>query len=224
MVEEHTKNKMLMIEGMLVIGALIFVAAFALDKYLPTAQVPVGNDVPGVVGFVPVEIKSQPIELVAEEPTSFVLFSDKKDLFELTSFRISGDVLGDGRAEIVLDNGLGQELLIYSNVKQKQGNLITGMAVSGDESQPLPDGASVSEIEPAEAWLKITESKYPIRDTPTQQLGDNRQTVSGEFQHRCVDTCYMNMKMQEGLYYTLKVRLDPGTKITINELKYMLEV
>ncbi len=224
MVEEHTKNKMLMIEGMLVIGILIFVAAFALDKYLPTAQVAVGSEAPGVVGFVPVEIKSQQIELIAKEPTSFVLFSDKSDIFDLTSFRISGEVIGEGRAEIVIDNGLGQELLIYSNVKQKQGNMITGLAVSGDETTPLPEGAQITDVPTEEAWLRVTPSEYPIKEKPYQELGDNRRADSGQFQHTCVDTCYMNMKMQRGLYYTLKVRVDPGTEVVINELKYMLEV
>jgi len=34
----------------------------------------------------------------------------------------------------------------------------------------------------------------------------------------------MNMKMQKGLYYTLKVRTDPETEVNINELKYTLDV
>jgi len=222
-VKEHTKNKLLLIEGMFAIMILIFVAAFAIDKFFPTPAVTAETGAPQIVGFVPIEIKSQPIDLTAQGPTSFVLFSEKSDLFDLTSFRLSGKVVGEGRAEIVLDNGLGQELLIYSNVKQKQGNLITGMAVT-DDAMPLPEGVPVNPVEESQAWLKISPSDVELTELPKQDLGNNKQAVTGEFQHRCVDTCYMNMKMQKGLYYTLKVRTDPETEVNINELKYTLDV
>ncbi len=224
MVKEPTKNKLLLIEGMLVVMLLIFVGAFALDKFFPTPEVSTGTDVPGIVGFVPVEIKSQPIDLVAEEPTSFVLFSDKQEQFALTSLRLSGTVTGEGRAEILLDNGRGQELLIYSNIKQKKGNLITGMSVtSEEEGAPLPEDVPINEVAEGQAWIKITE-EAGLDERPAEQLGEDKKAVQGEFQHACLDTCYMNMKMREGLYYMLKVRVDPGTKVKINELKYTLEV
>lgn len=225
MVHDHTKNKMLMIEAMFAVMLLIFIGAFALNKFFPTPAVQGNPDVPGIVGFVPVEIKSQPINLIAQEPTSFILFSEKEEPFELTSLRLSGMVIGEGRAEIVLDNGLGQELLVYSNLKQKQGNLITGMAVTSDqEGEPLPEGAKIENVEPQKAWLKITPDSVPIRESPVTELTSDKQTVSGDFDHACLDTCYMNMKLQKGLYYTLKVRVDAGTEVRINELKYMLEV
>jgi hypothetical protein len=224
MVQEDTKNKLLVIEVMLALVLLVFIGAFALDTFFPTAAVPVNTGAPGIVGFVPVEIKSQLISLVATEPTSFVIFSEREEQFELTSLRISGEVIGTGRAEIVLDNGLGQELLLYSNIKQKQGNMITGMAVRGG-GEPLPEDAEIKHIDPSQAWFKIAPNEdLEVAERPTEELGDDKQAVAGEFQHSCVDTCYMNMKMKLGLYYTLKVKLDPGTEVRINELKYMLEV
>jgi hypothetical protein len=223
MVHEHTKNKILVIEIMLAVVLLIFIGAFALDRFFPTPAVPLETGAPGIVGFVPLEIKSQPLNLVATESTNFVLFSEKGEQFELTSLRLSGLVKGDGRVEIVLDNGLGQELLIYSNVKNKQGNLITGMSVT-DEGEPLPEGAEIEDVAPDQAWLKITPGEAALAELPTIELGDSKQAADGEFQHNCVDTCYMSMKMQTGLYYTLKVKVDPGTEVNINELKYMLEV
>ena len=222
MVEEHTKNKMLVIELMLAVVLLVFIGAFALDKVYPTNLVPAGSDTVPIVGFVPIEIKSQQIDLSAPVSTSFVMFSEKNMLFNLTSFRMSGEVTGEGRAEIVLDNGLGQELLIYSNIKQRQGNLITGMSVS-DEGDPLPADAKISPVAPPQAWLKISAGEE-LGEMPKRELGDDKETVSGRFQHECRDTCYMNMKMKQGLYYTLKVRVDPGTEVKINELKYVLEV
>jgi hypothetical protein len=223
MVESHTKNKLLMLEFMVAVVLLVFVGAFALDKVYPTAQVATETGTLPIVGFVPLEIKSQPIDLSSNGPSAFLLFSEKDDAFNLTSFRISGEVTGTGRAEIVLDNGLGQELLIYSNIKQKQGNLITGMAVD-EAGEPLPDDAKIEQVQKESAWLMISADTKSTVEGPKTELGDNKRTEAGVFQHSCVDTCYMNMKMQKGLYYTLKIRVDAGTEAKINELKYMLEV
>jgi len=220
MVEEHKRNRLLMIEAMLAIGALIFFSAIIVDRFLPSATVPVGDSKsPQIVGFVPVEIMSQPIDLVATESRSFILFTDREQLFNLTSLRISGEVIGSGRAEIVLENGLGQELWTYSNIKQKQGNMITGMAVN-EEDNNLP--TEKDELK-NQTWLIITPGDA-IAENPEKQLTDGRETVTGKFQNSCTDTCYMNMKMQKGLYYTLKIRVDAGTQVNINELKYTIDV
>ncbi|MBU2561532.1 MAG: hypothetical protein KKD17_04485 [Nanoarchaeota archaeon] len=162
--------------------------------------------------------------MYAAEPSRFVLFSEKDQAFALTSLRLSGEVIGEGRAEIILDNGLGQELRIYSNVKQKQGNMITGMAVTAEEGEPLPADAKIDNVAAEQAWLMITPGEGTLQESPSMELGDDKQTIAGKFQNTCLDTCYMNMKMQKGLYYTIKVRVDPGAEVRINELKYMLEV
>lgn len=222
MVESHTKNKMLTIELMLAVGVLIFVGAIAIDRAFPTAQVPAGSGGTQIVGFVPVDIKSQPIDLTAETSSAFILFTEKEEQFELTSLRLTGEVTGSGRAEIILDNGLGQELLIYSNVRQKTGNMITGMAVN-EQGEPLPADAKITNVTTPSAWMLITKDKDKTVEGSQTSL-EGKRTESGLFQHSCVDTCYMNMKMQKGLYYRIKVRLDPGTSVKINEMKYMLEV
>jgi hypothetical protein len=221
MAETHKRNNMLMIEGMIVVLLLIFIGAFTLDRFLPTKAVPGGGgDTPPIVGFVPVEIKSQQISINAAESIRYILFTEREGQFNLTSLRLSGEVIGNGRAEIVLDNGLGQELLIYSNIKQKQGNMITGMAVDGDANR-LPDDVKVDEV--TQPWLIIS-SGESTKETPEKQLTEDRETVSGKFQTACTDTCYMNMKMQKDLYYSLKIRVDAGTEIRITDLKYTLEV
>jgi hypothetical protein len=224
MVEQQKKNKLLMIEGMFAIMILIFAAAFLLDKYFPTPQVSVSTGTPTVVGFVPIEIKSQAIDLYAKEPTKFVVFSEKDQEFAMTSLRLSGEVTGEGRAEIVLDNGLGQELMIYSNIKSKQGNMITGMSVSDSEGQPLPEDVKVDSVPMDQAWFKITPSTDALSELPSTDLGNDKMTIAGKFQNDCKDTCYMNMKLKKGLFYTLKIRVDPGTEVRVNELKYTLEV
>ncbi|MBW2963945.1 hypothetical protein KY363_00660 [Candidatus Woesearchaeota archaeon] len=222
MVESHSKNKMLMIELMLAIGVIVFVGAIAIDRTFPTPQVSTDGEAVPIVGFVPVEIKSQPIDLSAETSSAFILFTEKEEQFSLTSLRLTGEVTGTGRAEIVLDNGLGQELLIYSNIRQKTGNLITGFAVDA-EGETLPEDAKITDVDTPSAWMLITKDKDTSVEGPKTDL-DGKRTEEGPFQNTCVDTCYMNMKMQKGLYYRIKVRLDPGTTVNINEMKYMLEV
>ena len=140
-------------------------------------------------------------------------------MFNLTSLRLSGEVIGSGRAEIVLENGLGQELWIYSNMKQKQGNMITGMAVGEEDTALAEEKAEATDT----AWLMITPGDAN-KESPEKQLTPEREITSGKFQNTCTDTCYMNMKMQKGLYYTLNVRVDAGTQVKITELKYTLDV
>ncbi|MFH1064644.1 MAG: hypothetical protein V1729_06180 [Candidatus Woesearchaeota archaeon] len=229
MVEDHTKNKLLMIEGAFAVIVLIFLAAFALDMFFPTAQVPADGGVPGIVGFVPLAISNQQIDLFALEPKSFLLFSERTEPFLLTSFRLTGQITGTGRVEITLDNGIGQELLVYSNIKDKQTNLITGMATA-------EEGSSSTGSVPAEkvgipptpntddgAWFKIMPQDITT-EGPSIESGNDKQTVSGHFKDECGETCYINMKMQTGLYYTLKVKMDPGTEVRITELTYTLDV
>ena len=223
MSDENRKSRVLTMQFMVVILAFVFIGVFAIDKLFPTAIVLSDTGVVPIVGFVPIEIKSQPIDISASEPSSFVLFSEKEESFDLTSFRISGTVKGEGRAEIVLDNGRGQELLLYSNVKQKQGNLITGMVVQGEE-HPLPENAEIEQLEGDKAWFKISTSGDKIDELPIISIDGGMTVIDGNFEHACTDTCYMNMKMKKGLYYTLKIRVDEGTEVNINELKYTLEV
>ncbi|MBW2966896.1 hypothetical protein KY362_00260 [Candidatus Woesearchaeota archaeon] len=221
---DNSKNRVFVLEMIIVLGLVIAVSAFALNSFFPTPLVPANDgNVPGIVGFVPVEINNQPLNLEAKEPKSFVLFTDKEEPFQLTSFRLSGTVAGEGRAEIILDNGLGQELVIYSNVKPQRGNLITGMAVSEESENPLPEDIKVNEIPHETAWLRIAEKPDIAAETPTTEL-DNKRAVAGEFENSCTDTCYMNMNMHDGAYYTLKVRVDPGTEVRITSLKYTLDV
>ena len=224
MVEQQTKNKLLLFEMMIVVGLMVFVGAFALDKMFPTARVVSDTDNIPIVGFVPVEIKSQPIEIFADKPSAFLLFTEKENAFNLTAFRISGEVTGTGRAEILLDNGLGQELLIHSNIRQKQGNLITGMAVDDGIGEPLPKDAKIEPVDANNAWLIIAPQTELQVEGPVTELEDSKRTEAGAFQYSCIDTCYMNMKLQKGLYYLLKIRVDAETNVRINELKYMLEV
>jgi len=71
--------------------------------------------------------------------------------------------------------------------------------------------------------FKISESKDIDVGAPTAVVDEDNKAVEGHFKDTCADTCYINMKMREGLYYTLKVKVDPDTELKIDELKYTLE-
>jgi hypothetical protein len=219
MAEEKSKRRIMLIEAMVAAILLIFIGAYMVDRVFPTPQVGTG-DGNTIVGFVPIEIKSQSIDITATKPTAYLLFTERDSQFSITSLRISGNVKGQGRAEVVLDNGIGQELVIYSNIKKSQGNMITGMAVSEDENA-LPADTKIDKT--TQPWLLIKEEN-DITETPKTEIGEAARTTEGLFQYICKDTCYMNMKMQKELVYTLKIRLDAGTEISITELSYMLEV
>jgi len=222
MVEQETRKKLLILESIAAVILLLFITSITLNKFFPTPTVEYNQGTDKIVGFVAVSIENQPIDIQSSESRAFVLASEKDQFFNLTSLRMSGEVKGNGRAEITLENGAGQELLIFSNVKKKQGNMITGLAVS--EGSPLPEDVKINQQDPATAWIKIIQNEQLAKESPTKILDDTRQAVEGNFKDNCIDTCYMNVKMQKGLTYALKVKLDPGTEIKINELKYTLDV
>ncbi len=225
MPSEETKKRLFAFELMIVAFLAIFIGVYALNKFLPTAQVPISGEGVPIVGFVSIKMESQQMSISAIQPTTFVLFSEKDQAFNMTSLRFSGEVIGKGRAEITLDNGLGQELLVYSNVRKRQGNMITGMATATEEvDSNLPEGVSREDVTSnPQALIKMTLTDF-MTDGPSRIVDGGREILEEKFEDSCIDTCYINMKMQKGLYYKLKLKIDPDTEIKLTKLTYMLEI
>jgi hypothetical protein len=205
---------------------LLFVAAFAIDRIFATPVVDAGKDgAPEIVGFVPVSIESQYIDILALGSSTIILFTDAVTSFNLTSLRLSGVINGTGRVEILLDNGIGQELLLFSNLKKKQGNLITGMAAGESEAakSAFKKVGDENADAAADAWLKLS-APEKLNELPAFVVGDDETTFEGDFQNSCVDACFMNMKMKRNLFYQIKIRMDPGVQVRLTSLKYTLEV
>ena len=93
----------------------------------------IGN--PNITGFLSLDFVMQDLNLTLSQSQNYIITSTNPEPFTLTSFKISGEMIGDGRVEIYIDNGQSQQLLVYRNVKQKQRGmaLITGMFIEGEK-------------------------------------------------------------------------------------------
>lgn len=179
----------------------------------------------------------QQLDLTIDSSNSYTLTTTNGTL-HLSSFMLSGEVFGNGRVEILLDNGKGQQYLIYENVlRQKEfktRNLITGIsagitgkAVSGaaeNEYTPNESGTDASEAkentEKVGTFLAITPKKLLHYEFTPLNEGD--EILTGEFYSECAETCEIPRFMFDSDSYELIFRLGAGTSLKIDELKYTL--
>ena len=174
---------------------------------------------PSITGFVSVDMKTQPVNIFVDKSKNFILTSERETPFNLTSFRLSGKVDGEGRVEVLLDNGLDQQLVVFSNIEQKREgkNRITAMAVENEKGLD-PSSTNTEEV----SWLIILPWEGYAADVPGE-LSADVLTSSGSFIRRCGETCYMWLPLDKDRAYKFIVRTDPGTTVTINEIAYTIE-
>ena len=171
---------------------------------------------PGITGFLSLDFTIQNLEMEIDRSQSFLLTSSSENPFYLTSFKVGGEVIGDGVVEIYLDNGQGQELLIFRNVKPEKGDIghITGFFVNTEEIEEDTEEGS---------WLIIA----PIEGSATNEIpsspGEKEKAVSGFFSNQCGDTCFMKMELSNELSYRLLFKIDSGTLFKLDNIVYTIE-
>jgi hypothetical protein len=72
----------------------------------------------GYVSGLNLTIYSQNLDVLVDGSQSYTLATEGNNL-NLESFMIDGEVVGKGRVEILLDNGKGQQYLVYENILKK---------------------------------------------------------------------------------------------------------
>jgi hypothetical protein len=173
----------------------------------------------GYVSGLNMTIYSQDLDLYVDGSQSYTLTSEAN--LNLRSFMLDGEVIGDGRAEIFLDNGKGQQFLVYENIEKnpefKGPHLLTGV--------PSITGKSITGIEGIEEkkgmWLVI-QKKSPINYEFTP-LKESDSIVPGEFYASCAETCNMPQNLFNSNAYQLIFRLEKGTAVKLNAIKYILQ-
>ncbi len=171
----------------------------------------------GHVSGVNVTFYTQTLDILVDSSKSYSLVADNP--LNLKSFMISGEVLGEGRVEILLDDGQGTQYLVYDNVIKKitPRSFITGRAL--DETQDVNENADVI-IEKSGLWFVVNQKsksgRYEFR-----QLEENEEIKSGKFLLASKET----KNLPKGVFsdnYELVFRLEQGTSIKIDEVKYTL--
>ena len=166
--------------------------------------------IPKITGFVSTDLAVQALDIEIDKSQVYTLRSDSVDPIHLSTFRLSGSVIGDGMVQIFLDDG-EKELLIYSNVKKREGGmaLITGMATGAG-------GA------PADQVGLVLEPGNSIDDVPVKQLTETEELTSGSFENECAETCFVSIELSNTKSSQLIFKVEPGTILKINEIVYTL--
>jgi hypothetical protein len=158
--------------------------------------------------------EKQELDVMISESQSYVLTSDKTNPFQLISFRLSGNVNGGGQVEITLESAAGQELLVYSNVKERSRGLepITGMVAGEQQEQGISENGD---------WLVLLKEGN-IKENFDDVSGEE-EILSGNFGNECVETCLLEMEMSKENLYRLNFELEPGTTLQIREIIYNIQ-
>lgn len=166
-----------------------------------------------ITAYVPADFKAQQLNMVIDKSQSFILTTNNQEPYTLTSLRVSGEITGNGLAEIYLADITGQTILIYRNINKKTSGMeaITGMAVVGKSS-------SYTKGELDKLLLIIPDKE--LKETPVRLLAGDEEIKSGIFSNACKDSCFMAMQMSKNNKYHLVVKVEPGTVLKITGIGY----
>jgi hypothetical protein len=177
---------------------------------------------PSITGYVSglnTTIYFQDINLTVDSSNSYTLVAEKN--LHLSSFMISGEVIGSGRVEILLDNGNGQQYLVYENVVEKTRSKgffpLTGIGagITGKAAY------SQTEINEQPSVFIAVQNKHPIK-YEFLPLDYNHEAVEGVFVLECAETCDIPKDIFNSNTYGLFFRVEQGTELKITSIKYSL--
>jgi len=194
---QKAKDKLHRLEILLSISVLLVLfGVFSIGR--------LGNTTKGnlITAFVSSDIFTQNVDIEIDRSQSYYLSSEPE--FKLTSLRLTGVVEGSGIVRILIEDSEGKQLLIYTNIKDKNPrNLITGYAV-------------------AEGNLAISPSKEALSPL-NEQLPEDKIAVSGQFYNECVESCFMSAIISPQGNAKLIFQLEEGAKVKLTGLSYTNE-
>ena len=195
-------EKKLPIQFLLITLFLLFLGAITLYK-------------PSITGFVPLNVYTQDIELVLTESGNFILSTDAIEPFVISSFRISGEIIGNGQVNIAIDTGRGQKIVVYKNLKDssKKGGFtkITGRVMRNIKQETSDSKAK---------WLVIKPIK-PLLEREVFEDVNDTEIKSGVFEDQCIQSCTMSMEMSRDVNYRLVFLVEKGTTLKVNKVTFV---
>jgi hypothetical protein len=209
---------MFAIIGLLVVGILFFQASFDAP-------------VTGFVSALNATLYIQNLDLYADGTQTYSLTSTTTNL-PLEYLSIDGEIIGDGRVEIFIDNNNGSQYLIYQNLIEKinhskSRNIITGMAAeTTEEAQKASEivGKAMTEnhMQTSEGiWLVIQPKKVNI-PYEFREIKSNEEKTNGTFYTQCIETCQIPPGVFNSDNYEMSLRIENGTYVKLTRLKYIL--
>ncbi len=180
-------------------------------------------DVNPITGFISYESYRQQVDLSVGQGRMYILSTTGSEL-NITSFAISGEVIGDGQVEVYLQSS-DQKLMVFQNIRavdtgiplitgqQKGGALITGLAV----------GEGTIETGVQEANYLVLKEQTDKIDLGHPTLEANEEVFSGPFVNTGEESRFIFMQLSPEKVVRLVVNVEPGTRIQINEVLYTLQ-
>ena len=201
--KEETHEKMKKIQLFVAISLLLVCAGMLFKN-------------PGITGHFSADFRSQPLDLVIDQSQSYLIKTNTPEPIHITSFRLSGNIIGDGSVEIFIEDQ-GNEFLIYKNVREKERGLptITGRSIAAGTASEQP--------EETEEKLLLLEPLDTLEWKQRTPLSEKEEFVAGLFDNKCSDTCFIEMPLSSEETYKLIVMVEPGTKLEITKLTYILK-
>ena len=166
-----------------------------------------------ITGHVSVEAGYQALNLEIAESQAYVVTSDYDNPIKLTSMRLSGEVIGDGKVEVILDNGIGQRLLVYTNAVDKiETDQITGMS--------RVTGLAIKEAEQVKEKALLNLVFAGNLDAIDATVPEGGQLRTGKFANECKETCLMEMDLSKDINYKLEFLVSNGTQLKLDNMMY----
>ena len=199
--EESTKTKLHQIE---IIGAIVLLLVSVIS-FFPK---------PGITGYVSVETKKQKIDLTIANSQSYIVTTNSPEPFYITNLKLSGEVIGDGIAKAYIMNAQSQKILIYSNVIGKEQGLdeITGM----DKITGRVVGTDLEEISEEDLVIEHLENI----EGDLGEVTKDDMIYSGPFEDTCIDSCFIEILLNQDMAYQLLFYIEQGTILNIDEIIY----
>lgn len=173
---------------------------------------------PGLTGHVSSDLSTQIVDFLVDQSQVFEISTDSGQ-FYIKSLRLSGEIIGEGVAEIWLDNSEGQRLLVFSNIREKDSGI---SSLTGITAKAVAVGDEIKEDPVFEKKITLTASDY-LNTGPATQIAKGQETFNGAFESECIDTCFIKMRMNKELRYNLIFRLESGTEIRLTKIQYTAE-
>ena len=164
-----------------------------------------------ITGFVASDTKAQVLNYNFTESQALDIKSPFGGPVYISSFSISGDVIGDGGVAVYLTTK-DTESLVYTNAGSRKRNpsLITGTA-TGITAAYAVKMEQNNESLLIEGGRKLN---WPGK------LGEN--SASGSFTAVCIDSCYLDSTNFTADSFELQIFVEPGTIFNLQEILYTI--
>jgi competence protein ComGC len=164
---------------------------------------------PSLTGFVASDTKAQILNMVFTESQALELKSASASPVYVSSFSLSGEIIGNGDVAVYLANGETRSL-VYSNVGQKK------------KASPLT--GAVTGIAAAHA-VEVEQNGTLVIDAGRKlswpgDFGEN--SASGSVTAVCMDSCYLSADTFTASNFELQVFVESGTTFKLQEVLYTI--